>query len=119
MTEYTLGEIESRFADLIWDNEPIASGELVRLAHDTLGWKKSTTYTVLKRLAGRGLFANNGGTVTSQISKKEFSTRKSRQFVRQHFRDSLPDFVAAFTDGRPLQPEEIEALRRLIEGERT
>lgn len=119
MTDYTLGEIESRFADLIWDNEPIASGDLVRLAESALGWKKSTTYTVLKRLAERGLFANRGGTVTSLVSRSEFSTRQSRRFVQQHFSDSLPDFIAAFTDGRGLKPEEIKALRRLIDGDGT
>lgn len=114
MIDYTLGEIEGRFADLIWENEPVSSGTLVKLAEEALGWKKSTTYTVLKRLANRGLFINQGGTVTSQIPKSEFSARQTRQFVQRHFGDSLPDFIAAFTDGRKLKPEEIRALRDLI-----
>ena len=113
--EYTLGEIEGRFADLIWAHEPIASGELVKLAQKELGWKKSTTYTVLKRLCERGLFVNAGAVVTSCISRSDFSARRSRQFVKRHFSDSLPAFLTAFTDGRKLTPEEIKALEDLIE----
>lgn len=114
MNVYTMGEIEARFAGLIWSNEPVATRELVRLAAETLGWKKSTTYTVLRRLAERGLFVNNDGTVTSLVSRSEFSAQQSRHFVKEHFGNSLPEFIAAFTDGRPLRPDEIKALRHLI-----
>ena len=119
MINYNLGDIERKFADLIWDHEPVASRELVRLAAEALGWKKSTTYTVLRRLADRGIFENNNGTVTSRISRGKFASRQSRQFVAHNFGDSLPDFIAAFTDGRPLEPAEIEALRRLIHEDET
>ena len=85
MSEFKLGAVESRFADLIWQNEPITSGNLVKLAKDTLNWQKSTTYTVLKRLCERGIFQNLGGTVTSLLSKEEFNAVQSEQFVEETF----------------------------------
>ena len=96
MTEYKIGEVEMRFAKLIWEMEPVKSGELAQMAAKEFDWKKSTTYTVLKRLCQKGIFNNEKGVVTSKISLKEFQARQSRQFVEQNFKDSLPDFVAAF-----------------------
>ena len=81
MEETKLGVIESRFADLIWEHAPLTSGELVKLCQEELTWKKSTTYTVLKKLCDRGLFRNDGGTVTAVISKEEFHTMQSERFV--------------------------------------
>ena len=97
MSELTMGAIESRFAEIIWQREPVTSPELVKLAAQELDWKKSTTYTVLRRLCERGIFQNNGGTVTSLISKQDFYAVKSEQFVEETFSGSLPAFLAAFT----------------------
>ena len=109
-----LGKIEAKFADLIWENEPISSRELVKLAEEAVGWKKSTTYTVLKRLIDRGLFRNEDGTVTSAVSREEFYARKSEQFVRETFGGSLPQFLTAFSRGKKLSDEEVDALLKFI-----
>ena len=82
MPEYRLGEIEARFAELIWANEPVASSELVKLAERELNWKKSTTYTVLRRLIQKGIFQNVNGTVTALLSREMFSAMRSRQFAK-------------------------------------
>lgn len=118
MSELKMGAVESRFADIIWQQEPVASPELVRLAAQELSWKKSTTYTVLKRLCERGIFQNENGTVTSRISKKEFYAMQSEQFVAETFDGSLPAFLAAFTSRKKLSEEEIDQLRRLIDQSR-
>ncbi len=118
MPDYRLGEIEMKFADLIWNNEPIASGELAKLSEAYLGWKKSTTYTIIKRICDRGLFQNEGGIVTSLVSKKEFLSKQSTKFVEDTFAGSLPGFVAAFTSQRKLSEEEIAELRHIIESSR-
>ena len=115
MTDYHLGEVEMRFAELIWANEPLGSGELVKLCAETLGWKKSTTYTVLKKLCDKGFFRNEGGTVSSLISEKEMRSRDSREFVENSFGGSLPAFLAAFASGRKLSKEEVADIRRLID----
>ena len=118
MTELRLGAVESRFAELIWQGEPITSTELVRQAEVALGWKKSTTYTVLKRLCQRGIFQNRGGKVTSLLSREEFYARQSEQFVEETFSGSLPAFLTAFTRRKKLTEEEIDQLQRLIERNR-
>ena len=115
MAEYKLGEIEMRFADIIWENEPITSGELTKLCEAQLRWKKSTTYTVLKRLCERGIFRNEEGVVTSVLSKEQFRMNQSREFVEESFAGSLPAFVAAFVSHSKLSEEEIAELRRIIE----
>jgi len=111
-----LGIVEAQFAELIWEREPIASGELVKLCEKELNWKKSTTYTVLKKLCERGIFQNNDGIVTSQLTRDEFNAVQSEQFVEDTFEGSLPAFLAAFTSRKPLSKEEVEEIRRLIEG---
>lgn len=116
MTEYTLGAIEARFADIIWQGEPILSSELAKRAEGELGWKKSTTYTVLRRLCDKGIFQNDRGTVCSLISKDEFYSRQSERFVDETFNGSLPAFVAAFTSRKKLSADEVSELKRLIEG---
>ncbi|MBE6036990.1 MAG: BlaI/MecI/CopY family transcriptional regulator [Clostridiales bacterium] len=115
MNELKLGAVESRFADLIWQNEPITSTELVKLALTELTWKKSTTYTVLKRLCERGLFQNKDGTVTSLLSREEFYARQSEQFVEETFSGSLPAFLAAFTARKKLSEMEIAQLQSMID----
>lgn len=115
MIEYRLGEVEMKFADIIWSNEPLSSGELAKLCEKELNWKKSTTYTILKRVCERGLFQNEGGVVTSLVSKQEFLSKQSTQFVEETFGGSLPGFVAAFTAGRKLSEEEIAELQKIIE----
>jgi predicted transcriptional regulator len=92
MGDYKLGEIEARFADLIWRHEPLTSGELVKLAQESLSWKKSTTYTVLRRLCEKGIFQNEGGQVTSLLSREEFYAAQSEEFVNETFSGSLPAF---------------------------
>ena len=116
MDERKLGAIEARFADLIWGNEPLSSGALVRLCEEELGWKKSTTYTVLKKLCQRGIFRNEGGEVTSLISREEFYAVQSRRFVEESFDGSLPAFIAAFSSGKALTAQEIAEIRRMIVG---
>lgn len=118
MSEFKLGVIESRFADIIWQNEPLTSTELVKLAERELNWKKSTTYTVLKRLCERGMFQNQNGTVTSLISKQEFYALQSEKFVEDTFSGSLPAFLAAFTTRKKLSEEEIDQLQKLIDQSR-
>ena len=115
MTETKLGVVETRFALIIWENAPLSSGELARLAAEQLEWKKSTTYTVLKKLCDRGLFANTKGTVTALISKEEFDGMQSEQFVEETFDGSLPAFLAAFTKRKQLSAEEVKKIRQMID----
>ena len=89
MGDLKMGTSEAKFADMIWEREPIASGELARLASQVFSWKKTTAFTVLKRLCERGLFQNRNGVVTSLISKKEFYARHSEQYVKEAFGGSL------------------------------
>lgn len=113
-----LAEVESRFADLIWNNEPLSSGKLAELAEKQLSWKKSTTYTVLKRLCQRGIFQNQNGTVTALISKETFFAMQSEHFVEQTFSGSLPAFLAAFGSRKKLSDQEVEELQKIIESMR-
>lgn len=115
MNDYQMGAIESRFADIIWQNEPISSTELSKRSEEMLKWKKSTSFTVLKRLCDKGIFQNNKGTVTSLISKQEFYAMQSEKFVEETFDGSLPAFLAAFTERKSLTPEEVAQLRRMID----
>lgn len=114
MQDISLGAVESRFADIIWGNAPLPSSELVIRAQETLGWKKSTTYTVLKRLCDKGIFENNGGTVTAKLSRDAFYSLQSQRFVEETFHGSLPAFLAAFTSGKRLSAQEVAQLRQLV-----
>ena len=118
MPDHHLGEIEARFAEIIWENEPLSSRRLAELAREKLNWKRTTTYTVLKRLCDRGLFQNQGGTVSSLVSRDAFYTGQSRQFVEAAFKGSLPAFLAAFGSGKRLPDAEIDELQRIIDGMR-
>lgn len=118
MTNINLGPIESRFADIIWNNEPLTSGQLVKLCEAELTWKKSTTYTVLRRLCERGLFQNADGVVTSLVSRDEYYAMRSEEFVEEAFQGSLPGFLTAFTRRKKLSDKEIDALQALIDSHR-
>ena len=118
MDDRMLGAVESRFADLIWSHEPISSGELVKLCEKELAWKKSTTYTVLKKLIERGIMRNDGGTVTSCLTRETFYARQSERFLNESFGGSLPAFLAAFTSHNALTDEEADAIQRLIDAAR-
>lgn len=116
MEDYKLGEIERRFADLIWDNEPLPSGRLVEICAQRLDWKKSTTYTVLRKLCGKGLFQNQDGQVRSLVSRQQFLALQSEKFVEDTFDGSLPRFLAAFSTRKKLSPQEIEEIQKMIGG---
>ena len=115
MTDISMGAIEARFADMIWQNEPITAAELAKRAAELLDWKKTTSYTVLKRLCDKGIFKNEGGVVTSLISRADYDAMQSEKFVEDQFDGSLPAFLAAFTSRKSLTPQELEALRRMID----
>jgi predicted transcriptional regulator len=115
MTDLQMGAVESRFADLIWQNEPITAAELAKRATELLDWKKTTSYTVLKRLCDKGIFKNEGGVVTSRIPRADYFAMQSEKFVKEQFDGSLPAFLAAFTARKSLTPEELDCLRRMID----
>lgn len=115
MEDIRLGVVESRFADIIWKYEPLTSGDLVKICLKELEWKKSTTYTVLKKLCDRGIFQNEKGVVTSLISKEDFYALQSEQFVENTYKGSLPAFIAAFTKRKTLTKQEIDEIRKLID----
>ena len=115
MPEIQMGVNETRFAEIIWANEPIAAGELSRKAEAALSWKKTTAYTVLKRLCDKGIFQNEKGIVTSRISEGEFYAIRSENFVEDTFHGSLPAFLAAFTSRKPLSRDEVLELRRMVD----
>jgi len=118
MSEMKLGIIESKFADMIWQSEPVSSGDLVKMAEQELGWKKSTMYTVLRRLCDRGIFKNTDGTVASVISREDFYATQSEKFVEETFSGSLPAFVAAFGRRKKLTESEINEIQKLIDSMR-
>ena len=115
MEPYKLGEMEQRFADMIWAQAPIASGALAKLCEEAFGWKRTTSYTMLKRLCERGIFANQGGTVTVLMSKEEFQAAQGEQFLNENFNGSLPQFLLAFSRRKKLSGQEVEELKKLIE----
>ena len=118
MAEYKLGEIETIFADIIWNNEPITTRRLTEMAEQRLKWKRTTTYTILKRLCDRELFRNEGGTVTSLVSREEFYARQSEMFVEENFHGSLPAFLAAFGSRKKLSDSEMDELQKVIDSMR-
>lgn len=114
MKDLRLTEMEGKFAELIWKHEPIPSGNLVKLCESELNWKKSTTYTMLKRLEAKEIFINDKGIVGSLIKKDDFYAEQSKEFVQETFGGSLPRFLAAFTKSRKLSDTEIDDVLRLI-----
>lgn len=115
MSTLRMGVAEARFADVIWENEPITSGQLAKIGATDFNWKKTTSHTVLKRLCERGLFINENGMVTSLISREEYYARHSEQYVEENFGGSLPAFLAAFVNGKKFSRKEIEELQKVIE----
>ena len=113
-----LGVVEARFADIIWSNEPVTSSELVIKAKEELGWASTTTDTVVRRLCDKGLFVNESGTVRAIISRDDFYSRQCKQYIEDTFDGSLPKFLAAFTRGKKLSPEEADEIRRMIDSMR-
>ena len=118
MKDHKLAPVEARFADLIWENAPLSTAELVKLAADTLEWKRTTTYTVLKRLSDEGLFQTEDRTVTVRISRSEYEAMQSEQFVEDTFDGSLPAFLAAFGSRKKLSDREIDEIQALIQSMR-
>lgn len=114
MSDLKLGAVESRFAEIIWQNEPIASGNLVKLCEKELNWKKPTTYTVLRKLCEKGIFQNENGIVASKIKKDEFNAIQSEQFINEAFEGSLPSFLAAFSKRKSLSKKDIEEIEKMI-----
>lgn len=112
--DYKLGVVESHFADIIWSHEPLPTSELVKICADELHWKRTTTYTVLKKLSERGLFHLQDGIVTAQISRDDYYALQSEKFVAETFNGSLPAFIAAFTKKKPLSQKELEEIRQMI-----
>jgi len=118
MDENKLGLMEGRFADLIWETAPVSTGELVKRCEAAFGWKRTTTYTMLKRLCQRGLFQNDSGTVVVLMPKEDFHKKQSEQFIADTFGGSLPAFIATFTKGKTLSDEEADEIQRLIDKSR-
>ncbi len=114
MAEYRLGEVEMRFANLIWDNEPLTSGGLVKIAEAELSWKKSTTYTILKRLCDREIFRNDCGIVTSLVSKTELEATMSMKFLDDNFDGSLAKFLTALGSKKELTEAEIKEIKAFL-----
>lgn len=107
--------MEQKFADLIWENAPVSSGELTKLCESAFAWKRTTTYTMLKRLCDRKIFANNNGTVTALMTKEEFQAAQGEHFIDETFDGSLPRFLAAFSRRKKLNDREILELKKLID----
>lgn len=115
MDYYALGAVERRFAEILWKNAPIPSGELVKLCKAELNWSKSTTYTVLRKLCEKGLFLNENGEVRVLVTKDEYSLSKGEGVLKESFGGSLPAFIAAFTSKNKLSPTEIDDIQRMID----
>ena len=114
MEDYNLGAIESRFADLVWQNAPLTTAELVKLCEKELGWKRTTTYTVLKKFIEREIFVNLAGIVDVLLTREEFYAHQSERYVERSFGGSLPGFLAAFTSRKKLSQEEIREIEEII-----
>lgn len=115
MKDIELGEVQAEFADIIWEKEPIGSGELVKICESRLNWKKPTTYTVLRKLCEKGLFKNEDGVVTALISKDEFNASKSEKFVEETYDGSLPAFIAAFMSHKKISGADVDEIQRMID----
>ena len=118
MSAINLGEMESRFAEIIWENPDIPSGELVKLCAEQLDWKKSTTYTMLRRLCEKGIFINDNGTVRCLISKEQLAAMKSEELLKESFGGSLPRFFAAFADRKKINSKELDEIQQMIDSYR-
>ena len=115
METLKLCESEYRFATIVWENEPISSGNLVALCDKNLGWKKSTTYTVLKKLCERRILVNEDSKVYSLVKKEQVQKYESEQFINRSFGGSLPMFLAAFIGDKKISKQEAEELKKIID----
>ena len=115
MKDFELGAIQERFAVIVWEHEPIASGELAKICEKELDWKRPTTYTVLRKLCEKGLLQNKDGIVVSLISREEYYSAKSEQIVEESYQGSLPAFVASFISRKHITAEEAEEIQKLID----
>ena len=115
MKDMKLGAIETRFAEIIWSNEPLTTNQLIKLCAEELEWKRTTTYTVLKKLCEKGIFKTENSLVTAIISKQEFEGLQSEQFVEETFKGSLPAFLTAFNSRKKLSDQEIDEIQKVID----
>ena len=115
MKDMKLGAIEARFAEIIWANAPLTTNQLIKICAEELEWKRTTTYTVLKKLCEKGIFKTENSLVTVLISKQEFEGLQSEQFVEETFKGSLPAFLAAFNSRKKLSDQEIDEIQKLID----
>lgn len=115
MSELKLGMVEARFADIVWENEPLTTKTLVSLCEKELNWKRTTTYTVLKKLCERGIFKTENSVVISMISKNEFYAIQSEKFVDETFAGSLPAFIAAFSSRKKPTEKELEEIKKMLD----
>ncbi len=115
MEELRLGTVEGRFADIVWQNQPLSTKKLVELCEKELNWKRTTTYTVLKKLCDRGIFKTENSTVSAVLSREEFYAIQSEKFVEDTFEGSLPAFIAAFSSRKRLSAREVAEIRKMIE----
>lgn len=115
MVDIELGEVQATFADIIWKYEPVGSGELVKICEKELQWKKSTTYTVLRKVCEKGLFKNEGGVVSAIISREEFNAMKGERFIEDTYNNSLPAFIAAFMSHKKISKKEMDEIKKMID----
>ena len=115
MPEMQMGAVEARFADIIWSNQPVTAAQLAKYADTELGWKKTTAYTVLKRLCDKGIFRNEKGMVTALVTREQFYAMQSEQFVEETFAGSLPAFIAAFARRKNISREELAQIRAMLD----
>lgn len=118
MSDYKIGVVESRFADIVWNHAPLSTKELIELCNAELNWKRTTTYTVLKKLCERGIFSTDEGIVSVLINRDDFYAAKSEEFVEESFGGSLPAFIAAFMSNKKLSKKEADEIRKLIDAHR-
>ena len=115
MNDTRLGMVEARFADIVWQHQPLSTKELVALCEKELHWKRTTTYTVLKKLCERGIFATENSMVAARLSREEFYAIQSERFVEETFDGSLPAFIAAFASRKKPSAKELEEIRRMMD----
>ncbi len=112
---YSMTEAERKFADVIWENEPVGSGELVKLCDERFGWKKSTTYTFLKKLCDQGLFENRDCQVSAKIDRESYDQHRGERFVQETYGGSLPKMIAAFMSRKKLSRQQVDEIQRMID----
>lgn len=110
-----LGEVETKFAELVWEHVPVKTTDLIQLCSEQLGWKRTTTYTVLKKFCNKKIFSVENRIVTALVTKEEFCGRKSEKFIEDTFNGSLSAFLSAFASVRQMSEQEIEEIKKLID----